>query len=78
MTNTQCPFDMRDVGNAISESLTDQGFPRCKFVVIVLDENNNKSIATNLIEADSVSQLLIEAAMIMKMAADLEEPVGHA
>jgi hypothetical protein len=75
------PFDMVAVGNAISESLAAQGFPRCKFIVIVLDDKGGKSIASNLVESNVCSTLLWEAAYVMEMAdqqVDDDEIAGHA
>lgn len=74
----KCPFDMVAIGNAITDSIKQQGMPPCKFIVIVVDRNSGKSIASNMIDDESASKLLIEAAMVMGMA-DLEgEEVGHA
>lgn len=73
-----CPFDMVAIGNAIGESLLRQGHKRCKFIVIVVDEAERKAVASNLIDHGSASRLLIEAAMMMDIADQQEEPVGHA
>lgn len=76
----KCPFDMQAVGLAIGDSLTKQGHSRCKYVVIVVDEDNSRAVASNLIETESASQLLAEAAIVMQLADEQlqEEPVGHA